>query len=139
MYKRQVTDWDSIVLARTVSAWLDDGDAVTLSAVRPQGAETHAEEAISAFLFAGGDGAVPSVSAVGEPRLSTTYDADGRQRRAGLELWMGADDELPRRVAGEALCGSTLELGRLTLQCAFFRWAMAGRHGIGRYDIVRRA
>lgn len=133
-----ITDWDSIVLARTASAWFEDGDAVTLSTVRPQGANHHAEEAVSAFLFAAGDEAGPTVTAVAEPRLSTTYDADGRQRRAGLELWMGVDDELPRRLAGEALCGSTLELGRLNLQCAFFRWAMEGRQGIGRYDIVRR-
>jgi len=133
-----VTDWDSIELARTITAWLHEGDAVTLSAVRPQGAGTHADEAVSAFLFAAGDDGPAQATRVEKPRLSTTYDADGRQRRAGLELWMGADDELPRRIAGEALGGSTLELGRLSLQCAFFRWSMAGRGGVGRYDIVRR-
>ena len=35
-----------------------------------------------------------------EPRLSTTYDAEGHQRRAGLELWVGEDDPLPRRAGG---------------------------------------
>jgi hypothetical protein len=76
---------------------------------------------------------------VAEPRLSTTYDSGGRQRRAGLELWMSEDDELPRRMAGEVACGTSLELGRLRLECAFFRWTMEGRAGAGRYDILRRA
>ena len=72
------------------------------------------------------------------PRLSTTYDAAGHTRRAGLELWApGAD--WPRRAAGEVLCGSSLDLGSLRLDCSFFRWHLDGQSGVGRYDIVRRA
>jgi hypothetical protein len=37
------------------------------------------------------------------------------------------------------LCGSSLDLGSLTLDCAFFRWHLEGRAGVGRYDILRRA
>ncbi len=73
-----------------------------------------------------------------EPRLSTTYDADGRQRRAGLELWVGADDAYPRRVSGQVVCGATLDLGELRLDTAFLRWRMDGVAGIGHYDILRR-
>jgi hypothetical protein len=69
--------------------------------------------------------------------LSTTYDADGRQRHAGAELWVD-DDGPPRRLAGHVLCGTTLDLGRLRLDCAFFRWHMDGREGVGRYDVLRR-
>ena len=76
---------------------------------------------------------------VDEPRLSTTYDEDGRQVRAGLELWVGEEDDYPRRAAGEVLCGSTLDLGDLRLDCAFLRWRMGGRSGVGRYDLLRRA
>ena len=76
---------------------------------------------------------------VDDPRLSTTYDADGRQRRAGLELWVGDSDQLAYRAAGEVVCGSTLELGALRLDAAVFRWHSEGRSGIGRYDILRRA
>ena len=61
----------------------------------------------------------------------------GRQRRAGLELWIDDEDELPRRAAGEALCGTSLELGRLQLDCAFFAWTMEGRAGVGPYEVVR--
>jgi hypothetical protein len=37
------------------------------------------------------------------------------------------------------LCGSSVELGQLRLDCAFFVWQLDGREGIGRYDMVRRA
>jgi hypothetical protein len=129
--------WEDLELARTVSAWWDEAHALTLSALRPTGAAAHDEEALSAFLV--DDGEEPQVLAVAEPRLSTTYDAEGRQRRAGLELWVGEDDELPRRAAGRVACGTSLELGRLRLDCAFFHWRMEGRDGVGRYDVVRRA
>ena len=58
--------------------------------------------------------------------------------RAGLELYVGEEDPVPHRVAGEVVCGTTLDLGRLRLDCAFFRWHMEGREGIGRYDVLRR-
>lgn len=133
-----VTDWDRIELARTLSAWLDDHRAVTVSAVRPAGAGSHAEEALTAVLLDDA-GEVRSARVVDEPRLSTTYDAEGRQRRAGVELWVGEEDDMPRRMAGEVVCGSSLDLGRLRLDCAFFHWRMEGRDGVGRYDVLRRA
>jgi hypothetical protein len=37
------------------------------------------------------------------------------------------------------VCGTSLDLGRLRLDCAFFRWRMDGRTGFGRYDILRPA
>jgi hypothetical protein len=80
-----------------------------------------------------------AVVPVQEPRLSTTWDARGRQRRAGLELWLDEEDGYPRRAAGEAVCGTTLELGRLRLDLAFLRWEMEGRGGPGRYEVLRRA
>jgi hypothetical protein len=126
-------DWSRLALARTVSAWLDDGTAVTLTAVRGAKAKHHADEAVAAFVVADGR-PVP----VAEPLLSTTYDDEDRQRIAGLELWVGDDDGYPHRAAGQAVCGTTLDLGPLRMDCAFFRWRMEGRSGVGRYDIVRR-
>jgi hypothetical protein len=124
--------WDAMSLARTVTAWFDDAHAVNALSIRPVKAGSHADEAVSAFLL-GEDGA----SEVAEPRLSTTYDGEGRQRAAGLELYVGAGDEYPVRVAGEVVAGTSLDLGRLRLDCAFFRWRMQGRAGVGRYDILR--
>ena len=43
----------------------------------------------------------------------------------------GEDDEYPRRVAGEVTCGTSLDLGRLRLDCAFFEWRTEGRAGTG--------
>ena len=128
-------DWERIELARTVTAWTDAASAA-YTAIRPAGAAHHAEEATWAALWEP-DGVVD----VEDARLSTTYDADGHTRRAGLELWPADDDgvEPPRRGAGEVLCGSSLDLGALRLDCAFFRWHLEGRAGVGRYDILRRA
>lgn len=127
-------DWERIALARTVTAWMDDERAVALSAVRPAGAEHHLDEAVAAFYVEGGE-----PQAVDDPRLSTGYDGDGRQRRAGMELWVSAESEFARRLAGEVVCGTTLDLGRLRLDCAFFGWRMEGRVGVGRYDVLRRS
>jgi len=128
-------DWDRIALARTISAWFGDGSGVALASVRPDDATAHAHEAVSAWLLDG-----EAVTAVGEPLLSTTLDGEGRQRRASLELWEDGDEHpYPHRAAGEAVCGTTLDLGRLRLDCAFFHWRMEGQHGVGRYDVLRRA
>jgi hypothetical protein len=127
-------DWERIGSTRTLAAWLDDGTGVALCTVRPAGASDHEGEATWAALL-GSAGTLR----VDEPRLSTTYDDAGRQRRAGLELWVGQEDSYPRRAAGEVVCGSTLDLGQLRLDCAFLRWRMDGRTGIGRYDVLRHA
>jgi hypothetical protein len=128
-------DWERIELARTVTAWTGSASAA-LTAVRPAGAAHHAEEATWAALWEP-EGLVE----IDDGRLSTTYDDDGHTRRAGLELWPAGDtgDEWARRGAGEVLCGSSLDLGSLRLDCAFFRWHLEGRAGVGRYDILRRA
>jgi len=126
-------DWERMELARTVSAWLDDGTAVALSAVRRTGAKHHADEEVAAVVVQAGR-PLP----VAEPLVTTTYDRDGRQRHAGLELYLDGDDDVAARASGDAVCGTTLDLGRLRLDTAFFRWHMAGRTGAGRYDVVRR-
>jgi hypothetical protein len=132
-------DWERIALARTVSAWFDGAPGVALTSVRPHDAPGHADEAATACLLD-----VDAVTPIGEPLLSTTLDRDGRQRKASLELWetSGEREQEERwaahRAAGEALCGTTLDLGRLRLDCAFFHWRMAGREGVGRYDVLRR-
>jgi hypothetical protein len=125
-------DWERIAVARTVCAWIDEDAGVIADSTRPAGARAHDQESLSALVFD------PEPAEVDDPRLSTVYDGDGRQRRAGLELWVGEEDEYPRRLAGEAVCGTTLDMGELRLDVAFFRWRMEGRAGVGRYDVMRR-
>ena len=127
-------DWDRIALTRTLGAWSTEGPSVLFSAVRSAKAESHADEARWAVLLDAEGG-----RDIDDPRVSTTYDGDGHQRRAGLELWVGEEDDYPRRGAGHVLCGSTVELGSLVLDCAFFAWTLDGREAVGRYDVLRRA
>jgi len=129
-------DWGRIELARSVSAWLGEDLAVSLTAIRPSGKRDHAAEAIAAAVLERDEDGAPHARDVPDPRLSTKYDEEGRQRQAGLELWV--DDERPRRAAGELQCGTSLDLGHLRLHCAFFAWRMEGRRGFGRYDVLRR-
>ena len=126
-------DWDRIALTRSVSAWFDDGSGSVLSSVRSIKASSHADEAIWAAVFDGS-----RALTVDEPRLSTTTDSAGRQIRAGLEFWLDKDDDYPTRGLGDVVTGSTLELGALRLDVAFFAWHIEGRAAVGRYDIIRR-
>jgi hypothetical protein len=105
---------------------------VALHSARPAGARGQDAETARAVVFDD-----EAALAVDEPRLSTVSDVDGHQRRAGLELLV-VEEEHPRRAAGEIIGGTSLDLGRLRLDCAFLRWRMEGRSGAGRYDIVRR-
>ena len=126
-------DWDKIALTRTVSAWFEDGGAL-LATVRGVKAASHADEAIWAAVLDG-----ERARRVDDPRLSTTTDDAGRQLRAGIELWVGEDDDYPLRGIGQVVAGSTLELGALRLDVAFFEWHIEGRAAVGRYDVIRRA
>ncbi|MGH2919470.1 MAG: hypothetical protein ACRDLS_12870 [Solirubrobacteraceae bacterium] len=126
---------DRIELARVLSAWLGADRAVTLTAVRPTRAKQHhLDEALSGWLIEGGE-----PRAIADPRLSTTYDGELRQQRAGLELWMDEEGTIGRRAHGEVLCGTTIDFGDLRLETAFFHWRMEGREGVGLYDVLRRA
>jgi hypothetical protein len=129
-------DWNAIGRTRTLSAWFP-GTALSIAAIAPHGAAGHDRDALSAVVFEHG-AEEPHAARVADPRLSTTFDDGGRQRRAALELWM-TDDGPVRRAAGEVVCGTTLDLGRLRLDCAFLKWRMEGQVGIGRYDVLTRA
>jgi hypothetical protein len=130
-----IADWSRLELVRTVGAWLgEERGGIVLSALRPAGASGHDEEAVWAALVDRGE-ALPVL----DPRLSTTYDGDGHQRRAGLELWLTEEEGYPTRAAGEVVCGSSFDLGALRLDMAFMRWRSEGVTGVGRYDVLRKA
>ncbi len=126
-------DWRKIELARTLTVWMGADRAVHVTAIRPAKAKHHDEELLAGFMFDGGE-----PQTIFDPRISTTYDAEMHQRRAGLELWMSEDGGLARRAAGEAFCGTRSDLGDMRLDSSFFRWRMEGREGVGRYDLMRR-
>ncbi|HEY1273798.1 MAG TPA: hypothetical protein VGF25_02760 [Thermoleophilaceae bacterium] len=125
--------WEELELVRSVSALVDDRNAVLALARRPRGARGHGDERVSAWLLQDG-----KLLAVEEARISTVYDGSGRQRSAGLELWLPGE-EFPHRGSGAALAGSSLELDELTVHAAVFRWRLDGRDGAGAYELMARA
>lgn len=119
--------------ARLVSAWFSDTEALTLLAVRPPGVEHHDADAVAATLF-DADGWI----AVADPRLSTTYDGEGRPTRTNLELWIGeGEEELPRRIAGEvAGPGDSVAGAGFALRVSPLRCHSRGQDGSGVYALV---
>jgi len=129
---RQAPAWEELDALRTISALIEDGDAMLALARRPRGASGHGHELVAAGLLHEGE-----TMAVEETRISTVYDSEGRQRSAGLELWLPGE-EFPRRGSGVAVAGSSLELEGLYVHAAVFRWRLDGREGIGAYELMVR-
>jgi hypothetical protein len=117
---------------RTLSALADDEHAVVALARRPRGAAGHDEERVTARLL--DDGRLLDVETA---RISTVYDGGGRQRSAGLELWIPGE-EYPRRGSGLVLAGSSLELEGIQVHAAIFRWRLDGRDATGAYELMVR-
>lgn len=124
--------WSDLDALRTVSALFDDEHAVLAISLRPRGALGHGQEEVSGHVIAGEE----SATAV-DTRISTVYDAEGRQRSAGLELWIGEED-FPRRASGTVRAGMSLSLEGLRVNLAIFKWSMEGRDGVGAYEITVR-
>jgi hypothetical protein len=118
-------------LVRTLVALRDDGGSLALRASRGASAGAHGDEQVEAWL-AEPDAAAQTVS---EPLLSTEYTEDGAQARAGLELWVGQDDQAPVRGAGTRSGGARLELDGWRLDAAFLDWSIGGVEGAGSYLI----
>jgi hypothetical protein len=124
--------WAELDVIRAVSAVLDRENAVFLSARRPRDAAGHGQERVDAVIIAGGH-----ALDVEDARLSTVYDSDGRQRHAGLELWLPGED-YPRRASGSATAGASIVLGGVRVDAAVFQWHMDGRSGGGAYELALR-
>jgi hypothetical protein len=125
-------EWAELDALRAVSAIFDAEHAVLAVARRPRGALGHGHEEVSARLVQAGQ-----LLEVEDARISTVYDGDGRQRSAGLELWLPGED-FPRRASGTVQAGASLALEGLQVNAAIFAWTMEGREGAGAYDLVVR-
>lgn len=124
--------WAELDALRTVAAVFDEENAVLAVARRPRGAHGHGQELVTAHLITAGE-----ATAVEDARLSTVYDGEGRQRSAGLELWLPGED-FPRRASGTVQAGLSLTLESLRVNAAIFAWRMEGRDGAGAYEITVR-
>jgi hypothetical protein len=124
--------WEELDAVRTISALVDEQHALVAIARRPRGAVGHGDEEVVARLVE--DDALLEVETA---RISTVYDGGGRQRSAGLELWLPGED-YPRRGSGLVIAGTSLDLDGLQVHVAIFRWRLDGREGIGAYELMLR-
>jgi hypothetical protein len=124
--------WDELDALRSISAVFDRDHAFLAIARRPRGAPGHGHEEVAGWLLHDGR-PLP----IADVRISTTYDGVGRQRSAGLELWVEGED-FPRRLSGTVAAGSSLQLERVDVHCAIFRWRMEDRDGVGAYELWTR-
>ncbi len=131
---------------RAVSVWFAPDEAFALTAFRPRKAKAHESDVLAASVIAA-DGS----TAVEDPRLSTTYGADGWPIRAGLELWLASlggnggegeaesERQYPRRASGEAIGARAQAVaGELELRAEPFRWHNRAREGSGMYLLASR-
>jgi hypothetical protein len=125
--------WDELDAIRSISALVDEQHALLAVARRPRGAVGHGHELVRAQLVED-----DALLAVEDARISTVYDGEGRQRSAGLELWMPGE-EFPRRGSGLVIAGSSLDLDGLQIHVAVFRWRLDGREAIGSYELMLRS
>jgi hypothetical protein len=124
--------WEELDALRSISALVDERHALVALARRPRGAVGHGDEQVTARLVE--DDALLEVETA---RISTVYDGGGRQRSAGLELWIPGED-YPRRGSGLVIAGSSLDLDGLQVHVAVFRWRLDGREAIGAYELMLR-
>jgi hypothetical protein len=131
----QGVDLHGLDSLRGVYAWFGDGEGLTLLSLRPRGAGDHACDVATASVFA-----PEAWRTVAEPRLSTTYAADGAPTRVGLELWLGEGEEhYPRRAGGEVTGPAVdLQVDGLKVRVAPLRLHSRGRQGAGVYLLARR-
>lgn len=129
---REPPAWGELDALRTISALFDERHALLAVASRPRGASGHDAEHVDCWLLDDGEPV-----RVAEARISTVYDGAGRQRSAGLELWI-AEEEPPLRASGSVVAGSSLQLEGLEVHAAVFRWRVGDREGAGAYELMAR-
>jgi hypothetical protein len=122
---------------RLFGSWFPAGHQIVLRAERPRGAKGQDHDVIDVVALGENE------ALVFDPRLSTTYDASSTPRQAGLELWIGADeegDQYPRRVSGVATGSSISDSNDgATLNAAALQCLSRGETGVGVYVLIRAA
>ena len=129
---RRPPEWRELESLLAISAVFEPGLAALAVARRPRSATGHGDELVTAALIEAGELRAPD-----DARISTVYDAGGRQHSAGLELWFPGED-YPRRLFGTVQAGTSLALEGLLVHAAAFTWRMEGHAGSGLYELTLR-
>ncbi len=119
---------------RLLTGWFAGGHELALRAARRRGSKGHDSDSVEVIAMG------EEQPQVFDARLSTTYDAAGLPRSAGIELWIGADedgDQYARRLSGVA-SGPVLSstLGGLRLDAFLFDCLSRGELGSGVYALA---
>lgn len=120
-------------ILRSIAAVFDNGDSFFMNAYKPAVYHGHGDERNDAVLIES-----KRPLPVEDARLSTVFSKDDLHTQASLELWL-AEDEFPRRISGEAIPGTHVELTDRDVALAFFKWTMGPHTGIGYYEIALTA
>jgi hypothetical protein len=132
-------DLDKFESVRDVSAWFDPTHGLSLVALRPRKSRGQEADAVIAVALE-----PEGPLAIDDPRLSTTYAADGRPLRVSLELWLSAGDDeeeqFPRRAGGETLGAAAKgRLGGFDVLAQFVRWDSRYGDGAGVYLLAQQS
>jgi hypothetical protein len=125
---RSALDLSRYQSIRDVSVWFEPDEGVALTALRPRKAKHHGKDVVVAAVLDATGG-----KPVADPRLSTTYNAEGEPWRVGIELWLEEEngDQFPRRTAAESLPAG-IQVGD-ELRATVLRAHSRGREGMGVY------
>jgi hypothetical protein len=124
--------WDEVERWRTLYATSASGRAVSVLAALPVGSTGHGDELRTARFL---DEDEPLQFE--DVYLSTVYGTDNLPSKAGLELWT-TDEEMPRRLGGEAICAMRTRVTNHDVIVSFFRWSIDGDPAYGCYEVVQR-
>ena len=133
----RAADTGAAALDRTVNAWFHPGLAFALAAARPRGAGGHGDEQLAALVFRDEP---PVAAPVAQPRLSTTYGADGSIVHCGIELWESEESEFAERIGGETVAhGELAGPGGALTRIALMSFHRDGAAGSGHYELTAAA
>ena len=122
---------------RSLAILFEDQLGFALAARGPRDERGHDEEQLEAIAFRGEP---LELATIEKPRLSTTFDGEGRLIRAGVELWETADAEFALRIGGETLTdGELVHADGARTRIAFVGWHHDGHRGPGSYAITTPA
>lgn len=125
-------NWDELESLRLISGAVGE-TALAVAVARPAGAGDHGGDGV-AIALVGPEG----TDSADEALLSTEYDAEGRMRRLGIEVWLegGAGKRIAADRSGEPVAGSADGVGREATPLAI---RFDGERGSGLHELIRPA
>lgn len=124
-------DWNRLERWRSLYAASEAERAISIAAALPKDAAGHDEEVHAAHILKGDEQPRPFE----DVRLSTVFGPDRLPVKAGLELY-STGEEIPRRISGESVCRTAVDLGEQAFGVSFFRWSFEGTPAVGCYETL---